>query len=63
VNALYREAGMKEPLVIWWLFVPGLNLIVGLRQIYFLSQFWANKQGITVNDAIADRVPLLSANA
>lgn len=62
VNELYRQAGMKEPLVIWWLFVPGLNLIVGLRQIHFLSQFWAKKQGITVDDVLADIIPLLSAN-
>lgn len=48
VNELYRQAGMKEPLVVWWIFVPGLNLIVGLRQIHFLSQFWAKEQGITV---------------
>jgi hypothetical protein len=54
---------MKEPLVVWWLFVPGLNLIVGLGQIHFLSQFWAKKQGITVNDALAESVPFLSANA
>jgi hypothetical protein len=53
VNELYREAGMKEPLVIWWLFIPGLNLIVGLRQIHFLSQYWAKQQGIIVNDVVA----------
>ncbi|MDF5715445.1 MAG: hypothetical protein PUP93_16565 [Rhizonema sp. NSF051] len=27
-NELYRQAGMKEPLVVWWIFVLGLNLIV-----------------------------------
>jgi len=63
VNALYREAGIKAPLVVWWLFVPGLNLIVGLRQIHFLSQYWASKQGITIKDAIAESIPLFSANA
>ena len=62
VNELYRQGGMKEPLVVWWIFVPGLNLIVGLRQIHFLSQFWANQQGITVKDAIAESIPFLSAN-
>jgi hypothetical protein len=59
----YVQAGLKEPLVIWWLFVPGLNLIVGLRQIHFLSQFWARERGITLKDAIAENIPFLSANA
>ncbi|NHC37755.1 hypothetical protein [Scytonema millei] len=63
VNALYREAGMKEPLTVWWIFVPGLNLVVGLRQIHFLSQYWANKQGAIVKDALAENIPFLSANA
>lgn len=63
VNKLYSDAGMKEPLVIWWLFVPGLNLIVGLRQIHFLSQYWADKQDIAVNDFLAKSIPFLSVNA
>ena len=63
INELYRQAGIKEPLVVWWIFVPGLNLIVGLRQIHFLSQYWAMKQGITVNDLVADNIPFPSANA
>lgn len=63
VNELYREAGMKEPLVVWWIFIPGLNLVVGLRQIHFLSQYWANQQGIIVDDVVADKIPFLSANA
>ncbi|MBD1891218.1 hypothetical protein [Coleofasciculus sp. FACHB-SPT9] len=63
VNELYSEAGMKEPLVVWWIFVPGLNLIVGLRQIHFLSEYWASKQGISVNDPLAESIPFLSANA
>ena len=63
VNQLYREEGIKEPLIVWWIFVPGLNLIVGLRQIHFLSQFWAMKQGIEVKDNLAESLPFLSANA
>ncbi|OKH51898.1 hypothetical protein NIES2101_16545 [Calothrix sp. HK-06] len=63
VNELYREAGMKEPLVVWWIFIPGLNLVVGLRQIHFLSQYWAKQQGIIVDDVVADKIPFLSANA
>jgi hypothetical protein len=53
---------MKEPLVVWWMFVPGLNLIVGLRQIHFLSEYWANKQGMSVNDPLAESISFLSAN-
>ncbi|MBD2104820.1 hypothetical protein [Leptolyngbya sp. FACHB-261] len=62
VNALYRQEGLKEPLSVWWLFVPGLNLIVGFRQIHFLSQFWALKRGIPAEDPVTERIPLLSAN-
>ena len=57
VNLLYRQVGLQEPLMVWWLFVPGLNLIVGLRQIHFLSEFWAKQQGITTADPIATRLP------
>ncbi|MBD1822149.1 hypothetical protein H6F51_06530 [Cyanobacteria bacterium FACHB-DQ100] len=63
VNELYERDGLKPPLVIWWIFVPGLNLIVGLRQIHFLSQYWAKLQGETVRDPIADPIPFLSSNA
>lgn len=60
VNQMYREAGMKAPLVVWWIIVPGLNLVVGLRQIHFLSEFWAQQQGIAVRDPIAQSLPFLS---
>ena len=63
VNQLYREDEWNEPLVTWWLFVPGLNIITGLRQIHFLSQYWARKQNISVKDPIAENIPFLSANA
>jgi hypothetical protein len=62
VNQLYSQAQMKEPLVVWWLFVPGLNLIVGLRQIHFLSQFWAREQGIIVKDYLAENIQFFSKN-
>jgi hypothetical protein len=63
VNQLYYQARLKAPLIVWWMFIPGLNLIVGLRQIHFLSEYWANKQEITVKDPIAESLPFLSANA
>ena len=59
VNALYTEAALQPPLQVWWLFVPGLNLIVGLRQIHFLSRYWAMRRGETLRDPLADRLPLL----
>ena len=62
VNQLYREQGLPEPLVVWWMFVPGLNLVVGLRQIHFLSQYWARERGETLQDPITQRLPFLSAN-
>lgn len=63
VNELYDRAGLKSPLTVWWLFVPGLNLIVGLRQIHFLSQYWAQQQGETLKDPLADPISFLSGNA
>jgi hypothetical protein len=63
VNALYQQAGLKEPLTVWWLFVPGLNLIVGLRQIHFLSNYWAMQRGEIVSDPIADNLPLFFSEA
>jgi hypothetical protein len=62
VNKLYRQEGLKEPLAVWWIFVPGLNLIVGLRQIHFLSEYWARKQEVTVKDPVVETLPFLSVN-
>lgn len=63
VNELYRQENLPEPLTVWWLFVPGLNLVVGLRQIHFLSQFWARQRGSETVDPIAKALPLLFAAA
>lgn len=59
VNALYRQEGLPEPLVVWWLVIPGLNLVVGLRQIHFLSRFWARKTGKVADDPVVDSIPLM----
>ena len=59
VNQLYLEAGQQSPLVCWWIIIPGLNLVVGLRQIHYLSEYWAMKQGISVSDPLAKALPLL----
>ena len=62
VNRLYENEGLKRPLVCWWIIVPGLNLIVGLRQIHFLSQYWARKRGEEAPDRVVEAIPFLSGN-
>ena len=63
INRLYRAQGWKPPLVTWWIAVPGLNLIVGLRQIHFLSEYWDRLSDSSVSkpDLIAERLPFLSS--
>lgn len=63
VNALYMEAGLQPPLIVWWMFIPGLNLVVGLRQIHFLSQYWAQQRGQTIEDPIAKNLPIFFSEA
>lgn len=62
VNQLYRQDGLPEPLVIWWVFIPGLNLVVGLRQIHFLSEYWTRKRDLSPGDPIANVLPRLFSN-
>ncbi|WP_228024856.1 hypothetical protein [cf. Phormidesmis sp. LEGE 11477] len=63
INRLYEAQGWQAPLVSWWIIVPGLNLVVGLRQIHFLSEYWARLSDTPVSDPIAEKLPFLSANA
>jgi len=65
VNRLYREEGLEEPLPLWWtlpIFFP-FDLIVGLRQVHFLSQYWYRKRGIDPppTDPVAELFPFISA--
>ncbi len=62
-NALYLAEGRAEPLTVWWLFVPGLNLLVGLRQIHFLSEYWARQHNATRRDPVAARLSFFFAEA
>ncbi|MEM9948161.1 MAG: hypothetical protein AAF810_19160 [Cyanobacteria bacterium P01_D01_bin.36] len=62
INRLYVEQGWKAPLVSWWIIVPGLNLIVGLRQIHFLSEYWARLTKTPTPDPVAEKIPFLSSN-
>ncbi len=57
VNKLYCDVRIKEPLIVWWLFVPGLNLIVGLRQIHFLSEYWSKNPDLAANNFLAKSIP------
>jgi hypothetical protein len=45
VNKLYAAKGLEEPLLTWGLLVPGYNFVTGIRQIHFLSKFWAMERG------------------
>jgi hypothetical protein len=66
VNELYREEGLEEPpLTVWWcwpIFFP-FNLIVGLRQVHFLSQYLYRQRGVDAppSDIVADFFPFIKA--
>lgn len=65
VNELYKELGEEPPLTVWWclpIFFP-FNLIVGLRQVHFLSQYWYRQRGVKdpPRDPVADFFPFVSA--
>ena len=65
VNQLYKQEGLEEPLTVWWcwpIFFP-LNLVVGLRQVHFLSQYWYRKRELDPlpNDLVVDFFPFIGA--
>lgn len=62
INQLYEQQGLPKPLVVWWIFVPGLNLVVGLRQIHFLSEFWQQQKQVEIEDPLVKIVPILFVN-
>ena len=62
INRLYVAQGWNPPLVSWWIVVPGFNLVVGLRQIHFLSEYWARLTDTPTPDPIAEKIPFLSNN-
>ena len=66
VNELYTDQGRSAPLNVWWclpIFFP-FNLIVGLRQVHFLSQYFYELRRVVPapNDPIADFFPFISAD-
>jgi hypothetical protein len=65
VNELYREEGLEEPLSLWStlpIFFP-FDLIVGLRQVHFLSQYWYRKRNMEAPiDSVVDFFPFIGAS-
>eukprot|EP00980_Cylindrotheca_fusiformis_P021769 scaffold8600_cov111-Cylindrotheca_fusiformis.AAC.1 len=54
----------EKPLYEWWVILPPpLNLVVSLRQVHFLSEFWTTKRGEEKEkDIVAeDLFPFISA--
>jgi hypothetical protein len=65
VNQLYKDEGMEEPLTVWWclpIFFP-FNVVVGVRQVHFLSQYWYRQRGVEnpPSDPISDFFPFVKA--
>lgn len=64
VNELYRELDEEEPLSLWWtlpIFFP-FDLIVGLRQVHYLSQYWYRQRGLEPpTDPVVDFFPFIGA--
>jgi hypothetical protein len=65
VNELFSDEGQEKPLQMWWclpIFFP-FNLIVGLRQVHFLAQYFYMKQGVAnpPSDPVADFFPFIKA--
>ena len=48
------ELGLTEgPLVEWWAVLPPpLDVVVGLRQVHFLSEYWRVKRGYEKQDDV-----------
>ncbi|CAJ1942732.1 unnamed protein product [Cylindrotheca closterium] len=66
VNDLYHEEGRERPLQAWWslpLFFP-FNIIVGLRQVHFLSQYLSRQRGLKLaKDPVCDLFPFIEVES
>ena len=65
VNELYKQEGLEPPLSVFWclpFFFP-FNVIVGLRQVHFLSQYCYRQRGVDPppSDPVADFFPFIKA--
>ena len=64
VNELFMEEKKEPPLHSWWAILPPpLDVVVGLRQVHFLSEFWRVKRGEDYDkDVIAEELfPFISS--
>lgn len=58
VNDLYRDDGLPAPIASWTLLLPPVNFASGIRQIHFLSAYWAAKRGEPLQrDAFCEAFP------
>lgn len=64
VNEMYREMGEEEPLTLWWclpIFFP-FDLIVGLRQVHYLSNYYYRQRGVDPpKDPVVEFFPFIGA--
>uniref|UniRef100_A0A7S1FLV1 Uncharacterized protein n=1 Tax=Corethron hystrix TaxID=216773 RepID=A0A7S1FLV1_9STRA len=64
VNEIVQEGGGESPLHEWWaLLPPPLDVVVGLRQVHFLSEYWRTMRGEPyIKDVVAEEwFPFISA--
>lgn len=64
VNEIVEEEGGEAPLHAWWaLLPPPLDVVVGLRQVHSLSEYWRVKRGEEYDkDIVAEELfPFISA--
>jgi len=63
VNELFEARGLPPPLHVWWLIFPGFNLLSGLRQVHFLSEFWYKERGEQApDDPVVKFFPFIGAD-
>jgi len=64
INQAYQREGLEEPLQVCWcfpFFLP-FNLIVGLRQVHFLSQYFYHVRGMAApSDPLTEFFPFIQA--
>ena len=64
VNELLEEQGEEAPLHAWWAILPPpFDVIVGLRQVHFLSLYWSGRRGKALDrDYVAEELfPFISS--
>ena len=66
VNDLYQAEGRNKPLQPWWslpFFFP-FNIVVGLRQVHFLSQYFCRQRGLKLaKDPVCELFPFIEVES